>query len=160
MKKIIALFIFFWGHFCYAATAEAKLYITDNEETFLGTVTFTDTPYGLLIIPNLNNLPSGKHGFHIHQNANCGRGGMNAGGHFDPGKTNTHLGPYAKGHLGDLPILFVEENGKANTPLLAPRLKTGDIKNLPLMIHSGGDTYSDLPPLGGGGARLGCGIIH
>jgi Cu-Zn family superoxide dismutase len=28
------------------------------------------------------------------------------------------------------------------------------------MIHAGGDTYSDMPaPLGGGGARLACGVI-
>jgi superoxide dismutase, Cu-Zn family len=28
------------------------------------------------------------------------------------------------------------------------------------MIHSGGDNYSDAPaPLGGGGARIACGVI-
>ena len=29
------------------------------------------------------------------------------------------------------------------------------------MIHAGGDNYSDTPaPLGGGGARIVCGVVH
>ena len=28
------------------------------------------------------------------------------------------------------------------------------------MIHSGGDNYSDEPKLGGGGARVACGVIE
>ena len=29
------------------------------------------------------------------------------------------------------------------------------------MIHAGGDNYSDQPqPLGGGGARIACGVIN
>ena len=28
------------------------------------------------------------------------------------------------------------------------------------MVHAGGDNYSDMPvPLGGGGARVACGVI-
>jgi Cu-Zn family superoxide dismutase len=27
------------------------------------------------------------------------------------------------------------------------------------MIHNGGDNYSDTPQLGGGGARMVCGVI-
>jgi Cu-Zn family superoxide dismutase len=45
-------------------------------------------------------------------------------------------------------------------PLLAPRLKLADIKGRSLMIHAGGDNYSDTPaPLGGGGARAACGVV-
>lgn len=46
-----------------------------------------------------------------------------AGGHFDPQKTGKHLGPYADGHLGDLPPIYVTADGMANYPVLAPRLK-------------------------------------
>jgi Cu-Zn family superoxide dismutase len=46
-------------------------------------------------------------------------------------------------------------------PVLAPRLKVADIKGRSLMIHAGGDNYSDLPvKLGGGGARIACGVIR
>lgn len=84
---------------------------------------------------------------------------MSAGGHFDPGTTNTHRGPYGEGHLGDLPVLAADSNGEANVTLLAPRLTTKDIKGHTIMIHAGGDNYSDTPPLGGGGTRIGCGKI-
>ncbi len=86
---------------------------------------------------------------------------MAAGGHLDPSKTTQHLGPYSdQGHLGDLPALIVDKDGNANLPMLAPRLKIADILNHSLMIHAGGDNYSDNPTLGGGGARIACGVIH
>jgi len=99
------------------------------------------------------------HGFHIHQHPNCEDHGMDAGGHYDPAQTDTHQGPYKAGHLGDLPTLFVNEKGEANLPVLAPHLKTKDLIKHTLMIHAGSDNYSNTPPLGGGGARIACGVI-
>jgi len=134
----------------------------------IGTVTIKDTQYGLLFIPELANLTPGLHGFHVHQNPDCAAGmkdnkpvaGLSAGGHYDPAAIAKHEGPYSQGHLGDLPALYVASDGKATLPLLAPRLKMADLKGRSLMIHAGGDNYSDLPaPLGGGGARMACGVI-
>lgn len=133
----------------------------------LGTVTLSETQYGLLLTPLLNGLKPGMHGFHIHEKPACGPGikdgavkaGIAAGGHYDPDNTGKHEGPYGKGHLGDLPVLMVDEQGKATTPVLAPRLKLTDIKGRALMVHQGGDNYTDKPELGGGGAREACGII-
>ncbi len=159
MKKLLGLAFLMSANFAHAADLSTTLYVTDNEKTILGTVIFSDSPNGLLIIPNLTKLPQGNHGFHLHEKPDCAGAGMAAGGHYDPEKTKSHQGPYAQGHLGDLPVLAVTKNGTASTPILAPRLKTSDLKGLALMIHSGGDTYSDQPPLGGGGARLGCGVI-
>ena len=84
-----------------------------------------------------------------------------AGGHFDPEKTGKHLGPYADGHLGDLPAIYVAEDGTASYPVLAPRLKKiSDIEGKALMVHVGGDNHADRPkPLGGGGDRFACGVI-
>jgi Cu-Zn family superoxide dismutase len=134
----------------------------------IGTVTISDTPYGLLLVPELGELTPGIHGFHVHQNPDCGPAlkdgkqvpGLAAGGHYDPAGTGKHEGPYAQGHLGDLPALYVGADGKATTPVLAPRLKTADLKGRSLMIHAGGDNYSDMPAaLGGGGGRIACGFI-
>ncbi len=144
----------------YAAKVTGTIYATSDETKSVGTVVFLDTPYGLLITPDLTALPTGLHGFHLHQHANCGDHGTSAGGHFDPKNTNSHQGPYGQGHLGDLPVLYVDTTGKANTPTLAPRLKTSDLKGLALMIHAGGDNYSDNPALGGGGPRMACGVIQ
>ena len=143
----------------YAAQVSAIVNSTGAETRLIGEVIFTQVPYGLLITPDLAGLPAGLHGFHLHEIPDCGSHGMNAGGHFDPAKTDSHQGPYGSGHLGYLPVLFVTKDGKANTPLLAPRLKLKDITGLTVMIHAKGDNYSNTPPLGGGGDREACGVI-
>jgi len=86
--------------------------------------------------------------------------GLAAGAHYDPANTGKHEGPQGKGHLGDLPALTVAADGTATTAVVAPRLKMADMKGRSLMIHAGGDNYSDQPaPLGGGGARVACGVV-
>ena len=71
-----------------------------------------------------------------------------------------HHGTPTTGHLGDLPALVVDNTGVATTAVIAPRLKLADIQGRAIMIHAGGDNYSDSPlPLGGGGARIACGVI-
>ncbi|MGH7932010.1 MAG: superoxide dismutase [Cu-Zn] SodC [Candidatus Binataceae bacterium] len=136
----------------------------------IGTVAFEDTKWGLLVTPDLSGLPAGVHGFHIHQNAACGPAenegkmtvGFAAGGHYDPQHTGKHLGPYnTGGHEGDLPPLLVDADGKATLPLLAPRITAKEVRGHSVMIHAGPDNYSDSPkPLGGGGARIACGVIQ
>ena len=135
----------------------------------VGQISIEETEHGLLFTPELKSLPGGLHGFHVHEYGSCDpahkEGEMSAaasaGGHFDPDGKGEHLGPYADGHLGDLPALYVDEQGNAATPVLAPRLKSVEqLQGRALMIHAGGDNYSDDPkPLGGGGARLACGVI-
>lgn len=134
----------------------------------IGTVTLKDTPGGLELAPMLSDLAPGTHGFHVHEKPDCGPGmkegkpvaGLAAGGHYDPAGTGKHEGPTGKGHLGDLPALTVGPDGKATTPVTAPRLKVADVLGRSLMIHAGGDNYADAPaPLGGGGARVSCGVI-
>lgn len=127
----------------------------------VGTVVISETKYGLLFTPHLTGLTPGIHGFHVHEKPFCDKNGMSAGGHFDPTHTNKHRGPYTDdSHLGDLPALTVNADGSTTLPVLAPRLhKIDEIKNHALMVHDGGDNYSDTPKLGGGGDRMVCGII-
>lgn len=159
MIKKIALIFLLMNSIGHANSITVVLQGTNNAKTNFGTLVFNDSPYGLVITPHLTQLPSGAHGFHLHEQPNCEDHGMAAGGHFDPEKTNSHQGPYRIGHLGDLPVLFVDANGQANTPLLAPKLTTEKIKDLTVMLHSGGDNYSNNPALGGGAARIACGVI-
>jgi Cu-Zn family superoxide dismutase len=141
----------------HSDTVTSDVYTTNG--TSVGKIVFEDNKYGLLIKPQLSRLPAGLHGFHIHQHPDCGNHAMNAGSHLDRAATNSHQGPYGEGHLGDLPVLAVASNGAANTPILAPRIKTKDIQGHSIMVHEGGDNYSDNPPLGGGGERIACGKI-
>lgn len=137
----------------------------------IGTISIRESRHGLVLTPRLANLaPPGPHGFHVHEKPDCGPGpgptgqpaaGLAAGGHYDPAKAGRHHGPHARdGHLGDLPPLVVNTDGTADIPVLAPRLKRRDLAGRSIMIHVGGDNYSDQPaPLGGGGARIACGLV-
>ncbi|RUQ99928.1 superoxide dismutase family protein [Legionella septentrionalis] len=144
----------------HAEQVRVTIYDTTAAENSLGEIIFKDTAKGLLIIPDLHGLTPGLHGLHLHQHSNCAAHGMDAGEHFDPDNTKSHQGPYGSGHLGDLPVLYVTADGKATTPTLAPRLKTSVLKNTAVMIHAGGDNYSDNPKAGGGGDRIACGIVQ
>ena len=134
----------------------------------IGKVRLSDTKAGLQVKLQLAGLPPGEHGFHVHVNPNCGPGngpngqpaaGFAAGGHFDPANSGKHLGPQGDGHKGDLPVLTVDSKGKATKTVVAPHLKVADVKGRSIIVHAGGDNYSDQPaPLGGGGARIACGV--
>ena len=136
----------------------------------IGTVTVAPGAGGLTLTPKLEGLPPGLHGFHIHEKPSCDPAtdpdkgevmpAQSAGGHLDPSHTGQHKGPMGDGHLGDLPALKVDSNGKATAPVVAPHLKMEDLAGHSLMIHAGGDNYSDKPEkLGGGGKRIACGVI-
>jgi superoxide dismutase, Cu-Zn family len=70
---------------------------------------------------------------------------MAACGHYDPANTGKHLGPLGEGHKGDLPALTVDPDGSATKDLIAPRLKASDVKGHSIVIHVGGDNYTDQP---------------
>lgn len=154
-----------------AATVDVEMNLVTGQGIGqeIGKITISETPYGLLFTPQLKALPAGVHGFHVHEKGSCEPGmkdgkavaALAAGGHLDPQKTGKHLGPYADGHLGDLPAIYVTADGMSNTQVLAPRLKhISEIEGKALMIHAGGDNHSDQPkPLGGGGDRFACGVI-
>ena len=141
---------------------------TDGVGKSMGTVTIKEGKDGVTIEPKLKGLAPGEHGFHIHEKASCtpadkdGKmtAAQSAGGHFDPDATKAHKGPGGGGHKGDLPKLVVDDKGEAKEKLEVKGLTLGDFQGKSLMIHEGGDNYSDTPkPLGGGGARIACGVI-
>jgi superoxide dismutase, Cu-Zn family len=136
----------------------------------IGTVQLVDGAGGLTIETDLRDLPPGAHGFHLHSEGSCEpahdeQGQMAAAqaaaGHYDPDNTGKHAGPEGEGHKGDLPVLEVAADGTAQVTLTAPRLAVADARGRAVMIHAGGDNYSDEPePLGGGGDRIACGVIE
>ena len=82
-----------------------------------------------------------------------------AGAHFDPDGTKAHKGPGGGGHKGDLPKLVVSDKGEAKDKMEVKGVTLADFQGHALMIHAGGDNYSDTPkPLGGGGERIACGV--
>ena len=125
----------------------------------LGTVKLEDGRYGLIVTPDLSGLEPGPHGFHFHQNPDCGpkeKDGnlvpaLAAGGHLDPEGTGEHHGPlFHRGHLGDLPVLNVADDGTATDKVLAPKLQVSDVVGRSLMVHGPGNDAS----------RHACGVVE
>jgi superoxide dismutase, Cu-Zn family len=134
----------------------------------IGHIRLRDSRHGLVLMPELSGLPPGLHGFHVHQNPSCfpaqkdgqAQAAGGAGPHLDPHAAHHHGSPWGEGHLGDLPALTVDAEGRARQPLLAPRLRLEQVMARSLVIHAGGDNHADTPqPLGGGGARIACGVV-
>ncbi len=177
MKKLLVLLSFAMvlaGVVTGGSAWGASKYVTMREVNaggvgeIIGMIEFKDTDKGLKVIPNLRGLTEGQHGTHVHQNPSCEPAekdgkmvpGLGAGGHFDPDNTGVHQGPQGQGHLGDLAVLYVDAKGNATRESWAPRLTTEDLVGRAIIIHSGGDNYSDVPKkLGGGGSRVACGTI-
>ncbi|MEB3753269.1 superoxide dismutase family protein [Acinetobacter sp. MD2(2019)] len=152
-----------------ANTQQINVYAVSEQgmQEKIGTIRFYDSAEGLVLKTRLSHIPSGPHGFHLHDYPDCGTQATNgqsgaalgAGGHFNPTQVPHHGSP-TMGHLGDLPVLVADDNGNANQTLIAPRLSVKTIQQHAIIIHAGGDNYSDSPkPLGGGGNRIACGII-
>ena len=133
----------------------------------VGTITIKEGKDGVTLEPKLKDLPPGEHGFHVHEKPSCDpadkdgkkTAGQAAGAHYDPDATKAHKGPGGGGHKGDLPKLVVSDKGEAKDKLEVKGVTLADFQGRALMIHAGGDNYSDAPkPLGGGGDRIVCGV--
>ena len=150
--------------------ANIRLATPDGPGAPVGSVVIKDSAAGASFRMTLRGLPPGQHGFHMHHSDNCDpsmKDGMpvpagKAGSHEDPNLTLRHEGPSGRGHMGDLPFLTVAADGTDTEILVAPRIK--DVSSMighSLVIHAGGDNYSDKPdPLGGGGPRIACGVVQ
>jgi hypothetical protein len=96
------------------------------------------------LVPDLNRLPPGHMVFTCTKTGVCLPGekdgsvaaGSAAGHHYDPAATGKHEGPNGNGHLGDLPVLAVDERASAISAAITIRLKIEDLKGHSLMIHA------------------------
>ncbi len=150
----------------FADTATATIHAISAEGVGaeIGTAKITDSKDGAVFEVTVKGL-SGERGFHVHEKGDCGPGekdgkvaaGIAAGSHYDPAKTGKHAGPTGQGHAGDLPKLVLAD-GKT-VSVTAPHVKVSDIVGRSIMIHEGGDNYSDDPAMGGGKGRVACGVI-
>jgi Cu-Zn family superoxide dismutase len=132
----------------------------------IGTVVLSDTKGGISMKVAVAGLTKGQHGFHVHEKGDCGpamkdgkmAAGIAAGDHFDPDGKKSHKGPHGGGHKGDLPALNATAKGIDQT-VKAPRLKLSEVRGRSLVIHEGGDNYTDNPENGGGKGRVACGVV-
>lgn len=156
------------AHACLAASSSVEVNAVDAKGIgkSLGTAILSESAEGLTIKVDVSGMSDGEHGFHVHEKGDCGPslkdGKMTAanaaGPHYDPDASKSHKGPDGAGHKGDLPKL-VAKYGMIKQTVEMKQLKLSDVRGRSLMIHEGGDNYSDQPENGGGAGRIACGII-
>lgn len=108
--------------------------------------------------------PFSVHGVHIHANGDCSAAdASSAGGHFNP-HNKMHSGPMQKGHLGDLPNVTADADGRVRVTFMLDHvsLNTGmdsDIQGRSVVVHDSADDYTSQPA-GNSGKRIACGVIR
>ena len=106
-----------------------------------GIVKFSQVEGGTRVQANIEGLPKGKHGFHVHIWGNLEGGCKSAGGHFNPfGKTHGGPGDEER-HVGDMGN--IESDGKVATLDYVDKLITlvgeNTIIGRSVVIHEGED---------------------
>lgn len=148
-----------------AETTSASMVNSDSEE--VGTAVFEENANGVTIDLNLEEIPAGEYGMHIHEVGSATPPTFeDAGDHFNPTDvehgTNSETGP----HVGDMPNLEVPENGMVgemvelpNTSLQADGENTlNSEEGTSLIIHTEPDDYESQPS-GDAGDRMIGGVI-
>ena len=109
--------------------------------------------------------PGTEHGFHIHEHGDCSApDGTSAGAHLNPANAQ-HGGPDTMPrHLGDLPNVKANEEGRAEVTatLTGSTLRDGGPNNLvgkSFIVHAKRDDYKTQPS-GDSGDRIACGVIQ
>ncbi|WNX84158.1 superoxide dismutase family protein [Agathobaculum sp. NTUH-O15-33] len=143
--------------------AAAVLQGAPNGRRIEGTVSFYQTPQGVLVTAAVRGLPVTRmacaqpiFALHVHEGTACTGNASdpfaNAGMHFNPGGC-PH--PY---HAGDLPPLFSDRTGFAWMAVLTDRFTVRDVLGKAVIVHSKPDDFKTQPS-GDAGAKLACGII-
>ena len=80
----------------------ARAAMTSADGAALGTLVLNTTPAGVLIQGELQGLPPGPHGFHVHATGACEPPFESAGGHYNPAEAEHGFLSEAGPHAGDM----------------------------------------------------------
>lgn len=158
---------------------EARAELMNDEGDSVGLVNFIMAADGSLHVEaSVNDLEPGFHGFHIHEAPACDHeheegAFTSAEGHF-----NTDDSSHGE-HAGDMPALYVNEDGTAQTTFSFDRVMTEElIGEATVMVHADPDNYGHIPDryqsseqeepgpdeesltTGDAGDRVACGVVE
>ncbi|MED4203618.1 superoxide dismutase family protein [Neobacillus mesonae] len=156
---------------------QAQAELKDVNNKTIGTVSFlVDDDNHVQMNASIDGLEPGHHGFHIHEKGICEADAKDgafttAGGHFNPdGKQHSD-------HAGDLPSLYVNEDGRAEYSARIDRMTIDQLKEnkLAVIVHANPDNFGNIPDryetegkpgpdeatlkAGDAGDRQACGVI-
>jgi Cu/Zn superoxide dismutase len=125
---------------------------------------------GVEIVVEITGLTPGAHGMHLHAVGKCEAPGFtSAGGHFDPGPaSNPDPDVNHPFHMGDLPNLMADANGRAQITAVTSRvtlaegpLSVFDADGTAIIVHGNPDQGISGAARSGvsGGPRVACGVI-
>jgi superoxide dismutase, Cu-Zn family len=175
-----------------AHSRSAKATLRDASGQEVGTVKFVDgrghTEVRVDIRRGSGVTADAFHGFHIHANdvATNGEGCVadpaqpsntwftSADGHWKSDTTQTH-----GQHTGDMPSVFVNENGSVETRFTISRIPLRDLGGKAVVLHANADNFGNVPlgealdqytanaadattktqNTGNAGDRIACGVI-
>jgi Cu-Zn family superoxide dismutase len=137
-------------------SADATARLKNKQGDFVGWVRLDSTKGGKVEVQaKVHDVkPTGQfHGFHLHTTGKCDPKAVDpatdkvvpffsAGPHFNPTSDIHSL------HAGDLSLLLVMENGRANEKLKTDRFRLSqlfDDDGTAVIIHEGRDNYANIP---------------
>lgn len=154
------------------ADSTAKFVSVDGD--YIGNATITDSPNGILIRVDLEGIPQGWHGIHLHQVGDCAdadQGFKASGGHINPdGNQHGLLNP-AGYERADMPNIYagpdqrataaffnsyvrLNQGGDATAPV-GPGAILMDADGFAMVVHESPDDH-DSQPIGNAGPRIAC----
>lgn len=152
---------------CAGAAPRAAAELRASDGRVVGHAEFQQRRAGVVVRLDVQGLPPGAHGAHIHQRAVCTPPDFaSAGDHFDHSGTGHDHSAAGGHHAGDLPNLQVGRDGRGAMEAMIPgiRLAGDDAHSLmrgggtSIVLHQNEDDFS-AEPSGNAGARMACGVI-
>jgi Cu-Zn family superoxide dismutase len=144
----------------------ARAEVRNGTGQAVGTATFTQVGSAVRVLLEVQGLPPGPHGVHVHAVGKCdGPDFASAGAHFNPqGRQHGALNPQGP-HGGDLPNITVAADGKGRLESTTELMSVAggpssvfDADGSALVIHAAPDDFR-TDPTGNSGARIACGVI-
>jgi Cu-Zn family superoxide dismutase len=147
-----------------SATADLK---NPSGQT-VGRAVLTPSGAGVQLVVEVQGLPPGPKGLHIHETGACTPPAFtSAGGHFNPdGREHGSDNPQGA-HAGDLPNLVIGADGTGRLVVTSARISLAtdgratsllDRDGSALVVHAAPDDLK-TDPTGNSGGRIACGVV-
>lgn len=149
-------------------TEPVTVEMQNSDEEVVGTATLEEAENGVTMNLELEGLPAGEYGMHIHEVGMATAPTFeDAGSHFNPTDVDHGVNSETGPHVGDLPNLEVPEDGVVSETVEIPNatLQADGENSLQnngqgtaLIVHTGVDDY-ETQPTGDAGDRMLGGVI-